>query len=35
MEEIKKRPKPVYQAVRKLKEEMTDFKEYFKLKKEL
>jgi len=35
MEEIKKGKRPKYQAVRLAKEEVTDFKEYFKLKKEL
>ena len=35
MEEIKKRQKPKYQTTRMMKGEMTDFKEYFKLKKEL
>lgn len=35
LSEIRKRKKPRYAALRKIKEEITDFKEYFKLKKEL
>lgn len=35
LEEIRKRPKPKYAPLRRVKEEITDFKEYFKLKKEL
>lgn len=33
--EIRKRPRPKYAPLRRVKEEITDFKEYFRLKKEL
>ena len=35
LEVIRKRPKPKYAPLRRVKEEITDFKEYFRLKKEL
>ena len=35
LEEIRKRPKPVYATTRQKKEEIAGFKEYFKLKKDL
>ena len=35
LEEIRKRPRPKYAPLRRVKEEITDFKEYFKLKKDL
>lgn len=35
MEEIRKRPQPVYTSTRQKKEEIAGFKEYFKLKKDL
>jgi len=35
LEEIRKRPKPVYATTKQKKEEMSGFREYFKMKKDL
>ena len=35
LDNIKKRLKPIYPSKRKIKEEVNDFKEFFKMKKDL
>ncbi len=35
LDQLKKRPKPVYPSKRRIAEEVNDFKEFFKMKKEL